>query len=99
MAAAGLRYNEAFPEDHGQEPDVTGLIVSWGDGKVAGGRLTDVAIAELHWLARGGLWRERSDQWLPPTALVHGRYLKLADHWRVRWQRASLFRKLCGEAR
>ncbi len=100
VAAAGLRYNEAFPEDHGQEPDVTGLLVAWSDGKAApSGRLMDAVHAELHRLARGYLRRERPDHWLPPTALVHERHLKLVDHWRVRRQRAWLFRELRGEAR
>ena len=89
---------------------MTGLLVALSDAKAAArGRLMDAAHAELHRLARGYLRRERPDHWLPPTALVHERHLKrgtaptprlpLVDHWRVRWQRAWLFRELCGEAR
>jgi RNA polymerase sigma factor (TIGR02999 family) len=73
-------------------PDVTGLLVAWGNGdEAARTRLIEAVYGELRRLARGYLRRERRDHSLPPTALVHEAYSKLVDQGRVRWQNRTQF--------
>jgi RNA polymerase sigma factor (TIGR02999 family) len=73
-------------------PDVTGLLVAWGNGdENARTHLVEAVYGELRRLARGYLQRERPDHSLAPTALVHEAYLKLVDQRRVRWQNRAQF--------
>jgi RNA polymerase sigma-70 factor (ECF subfamily) len=75
-----------------QLPDVTGLLVAWGDGdEAASERLMAAVYGELRRLARGFMRGERPDHSLPPTALVHEAYVKLVDQRRVRWQSRAHF--------
>ena len=73
------------------ESDVTGLLAAWSRGKEGADReLIEAVHGELRRLARGYLRRERADHSLPPTALVHEAYLKLAGQ-HVRWQNRAHF--------
>jgi RNA polymerase sigma factor (TIGR02999 family) len=72
--------------------DVTALLVAWSRGDAAAGApLMDAVYDELRRLARAHLRRERSDQSMPATALVHEAYVKLIDQRHVRWQNRAHF--------
>ena len=68
-------------------PDVTRLLVDWSNGdQQAADALMPLVYDELHRRAAGYLRRERPDQTLQSTALVHEVYLRLIDQNRVRWR-------------
>ena len=72
--------------------DVTTLLLAWNEGDdTARGRLIDAVYDELKRLARGHLRRERENQSLAPTALVHEAYFKLIDQRRMKWQNRAQF--------
>ena len=71
---------------------MTGLLVAWSRGdQAAGAPLMDAVYDQLRQLARAHLRRERSDQSLPATALVHEAYVKLVDQRHVQWQNRAHF--------
>jgi RNA polymerase sigma factor (TIGR02999 family) len=71
---------------------VTALLVAWSKGdESASTPLMDAVYQELRRLARASLRRERREQSLPATALVHEAYLKLVDQRRVQWQNRAHF--------
>lgn len=75
-----------------QATDVTALLVAWSKGdEAAGTPLMDAVYDELRRLARAHLRRERHDQSLPATALVHEAYVKLVDQRHVHWQNRAHF--------
>ena len=60
--------------------DVTGLLRQWGDGdREALDRLVPLVYEQLRRVAHQRLRRERPDQPLNTTGLVHDAYLKLVD--------------------
>ena len=68
-----------FLEDAPQA-EITQLLRAWGGGDEAAlDRLTPVVYDELRRMARRYLRRERPDNSLQATALVHEAYLKLVD--------------------
>jgi RNA polymerase sigma-70 factor (ECF subfamily) len=73
--------------------EITQALRAWGSGDVeALNRLTPVVYDELKRIAIGYLRRERPDNSLQPTALVHEAYLKLVDSSFAGWQdRAHFF--------
>ena len=92
-----------------QIPEVTGLLIAWGDGdRTALERLTPMVDIELRRIAEAYLSRERSGHILQTTALVNEAWMRLIDWQKSTWQNrahffgvaASLMRKiLVGEAR
>jgi RNA polymerase sigma-70 factor, ECF subfamily len=80
-------------------PGVTGLLVAWSDGDQAAQELVIAAVyGELKQLARSYLRRERGNQSVSATTLVHDAYLKLVDQRRVRWQSRSHFFGIAAQA-
>ena len=75
-----------------QNPDITRLLVAWGNGD---GRAFDdlapVIYDELRRLARSYLRRERPDHTLQSTALVHEAYIRMIDQREVNWRNRSHF--------
>jgi RNA polymerase sigma factor (TIGR02999 family) len=66
--------------DHSRVPDVTGLLLSWGQGDAAAlDRLVPLVYDELRRVARGRLRREAPGHSLQATALVHEVFLRLVD--------------------
>jgi RNA polymerase sigma factor (TIGR02999 family) len=92
-----------------QIPEVTGLLIAWGDGdRDALEQLTPMVDVELRRIAQSYLSREKSDHILQTTALVNEAWMRLIDWQKSSWQSrahffgvaASLMRKiLVGEAR
>lgn len=77
----------------GGTPEVTQLLLAWGDGDSAAfEQLVPLVHAELRRIARRHMGHERPDHTLQATALVNEAYMKLVDLRRVRWQdRAHFF--------
>jgi len=76
----------------GERGDITGLLVALNEGDDgARTRLIEAVHGELRKLARGYMRREPRDHSLPPTALVHDAFLKLAGQGRVQWQNRAQF--------
>jgi RNA polymerase sigma-70 factor (ECF subfamily) len=73
--------------------EITQALRAWESGDVeALNRLTPVVYDELKRIAIGYMRRERPDNSLQPTALVHEAYLKLVDASLTGWQdRAHFF--------
>jgi RNA polymerase sigma factor (TIGR02999 family) len=73
--------------------EITQALRAWGSGDAkALDRLTPVVYDELKRIAIGYMRRERPDNSLQPTALVHEAYLKLVDASFAGWQdRAHFF--------
>lgn len=72
--------------------DVTELLRAWSDGDSgARDRLMPLVYDELRRRAAAYLRRERRDQTLQPTALVHEAYLRLVDQRRAVWQNRAQF--------
>ena len=71
---------------------VTKLLVDWSNGnQEALEQLTPLVYGELRRLAARYLRKERPDQTLQSTALVHEAYLRLIDAKDVRWQSRAHF--------
>ncbi len=78
---------------------VTGLLVAWSNGdQAAQERVIAAVYGELKQLARSYLRRERGNESVSATALVHEAYLKLVDQRRVRWQNRSHFFGIAAQA-
>jgi RNA polymerase sigma factor (TIGR02999 family) len=81
------------------EHDVTQLLHEWSDGnQQALGELLPIIYDELRRLAHIYLRRERSDDTLQTTALVHEAYLRLVDQRAVKWQSRSHFFGIAAQA-
>jgi RNA polymerase sigma factor (TIGR02999 family) len=66
--------------DHSRVHEVTGLLLSWGQGDAAAlDRLVPLVYDELRRVARSHLRREPSGHALQATALVHEVFLRLVD--------------------
>ena len=73
-------------------PDVTQLLVNWGNGDQAAlDELLPLVNDELRRLARGYLRRENPGHTLQPTALVNEAYLRLIDQQNVHWHNRAHF--------
>jgi RNA polymerase sigma factor (TIGR02999 family) len=67
--------------------DITELLLAWCSGEPrALDRLTPLVYEELRRIARAQLRREKNDQTLQTTALVHEAYLRLVKTDRVSWR-------------
>ncbi|MBA2303998.1 MAG: sigma-70 family RNA polymerase sigma factor [Acidobacteria bacterium] len=72
--------------------DVTGLLLRWSEGDAAAlRRLLPLVYGELRRIARTQLRRDRPNQTLAPTALVHELYLRLVDQSRASWHDRAHF--------
>src|SRR3954468_14002208 len=70
--------------DPSPSPDVTGLLLSWGQGDAAAlDRLVPLVYDELRRVARGHLRREAPGHVLQATGLVHEVFLRLVAIDRV----------------
>ena len=79
--------------------DVTGLLVAWSEGdQTAQSHLMELVYAELKQLAKAYLRRERPNDSMAPTGLVHEAYLKLVDQRSVRWHNRSHFFGIAAQA-
>jgi len=75
-----------------QQPDVTQLLVSWGNGdQQALEQLIPLVYSELRRLADRYVRRERPGHTLQSTALVHEAWMKLIDQRNVHWQNRAHF--------
>ena len=82
-----------------EEHDVTGLLRQWSDGnQQALGELLPIIYDELRRVAHQYLHRERHEQILETTALVHEAYLKLIDQRSVNWQNRAHFFAIAAQA-
>ena len=71
---------------------VTQLLVAWRDGDGSAlDRLVPLVEAELRWLARGYLRRERRGHLLQTTALVNEAFVRLLNWRDVSWQNRAHF--------
>jgi RNA polymerase sigma-70 factor (ECF subfamily) len=81
------------------EHDVTLLLREWSNGsQQALTELLPIIYDELRRVARQYLHRERSEQTLETTALVHEAYLKLIDQHSVNWQNRAHFFAIAAQA-
>jgi len=82
-----------------EEHDVTSLLRQWSDGdQQALGNLLPIIYDELRRVAHQYLHRERHEQMLETTALVHEAYLKLIDQRSVNWQNRAHFFAIAAQA-
>src|SRR5262245_642370 len=78
----------ATPSSH----EITHLLLAWSDGDEAALELlTPLVHAELHRLAKGYMFGERTGHMLQTTALINEAYLRLIDWKNVRWQNRAHF--------
>lgn len=81
------------------EPNVTQLLVAWGNGdQAAFDRLAPAVHRQLHLLAAHYLAAERPGHVLQTTALVNEAYLRLVDWKDVQWQSRAHFFGLAAQA-
>ena len=74
------------------EPNITQLLVAWGDGdQAAFEHLAQAVHQELHRLAAQYMAGERPGHVLQPTALVNETYLRLVNWKQVDWQNRAHF--------
>jgi RNA polymerase sigma-70 factor, ECF subfamily len=72
--------------------EITRLLLAWSDGDQAAlEQLTPLVHAELHRLAKGYMFGERTGHMLQTTALINEAYLRLIDWKNVRWQNRAHF--------
>lgn len=72
--------------------EVTQLLLAWGGGdKQALDRLVPLVYDELRRLAQSYMRKERANQSLQTTALIHEAYLRLIDASRVQWRNRAHF--------
>ena len=80
-------------------PDVTGLLLAWGQGDAsAAERLLPAVYAELHRQAERAMRRENVEHTLQATALVHEAYLRLVDQRSVDWRNRAHFFGIAAQA-
>ena len=73
-------------------PDVTGLLLAWGNGDAtAGERLLSAIYDDLHRQAARAMRHEDDGHTLQATALVHEAYIRLVDQRRVEWRNRAHF--------
>ena len=73
-------------------PDATTLLRAWNEGDLAArDQLIAALYTDLHRRASGYLRKERRNQTLQPTALVHEAYLRLVKQERMVWQNRAQF--------
>jgi RNA polymerase sigma factor (TIGR02999 family) len=71
---------------------ITELLVNWSHGDQAAlNQLMPLVYDELRRLASSYLRRERNQDSLQPTLLVHEAYLRLIDQHQVNWQNRAQF--------
>jgi RNA polymerase sigma factor (TIGR02999 family) len=81
-----------LPDRNPPPPDVTPLLLAWGNGdESAGEQLLPAVYAELHRQAARAMRREAGEHTLQATALVHEAYLRLVDQRRVEWRNRAQF--------
>ena len=81
------------------DPNVTRLLLDWSHGdQQALAELMPIIYGELRRLAHNYLRRERPDNTLQTTALVHEAYLKLIDQRSVNWQNRAQFFAIAAQA-
>jgi RNA polymerase sigma factor (TIGR02999 family) len=74
------------------EPNITQLLVAWGNGdQAAFDRLAPAVHQQLHRLAAGYMAGERPGHVLQTTALVNEAYMRLVDWKDVQWQSRAHF--------
>lgn len=79
--------------------DVTTLLESWARREPgAADRLFALVYSDLRAMAQAQFRRERADQTLQPTALVHEAYLRLVDQTRVQWKSRGHFFAVAAQA-
>jgi RNA polymerase sigma factor (TIGR02999 family) len=79
-AQSGAGFPHNADDRRPRVPDVTDLLVSWGQGDAAAlDRLVPLVYDELRRVARRNLRREQPGHALQSTALVHEAYLRLVD--------------------
>jgi RNA polymerase sigma factor (TIGR02999 family) len=72
--------------------EITDLLLAWSEGdREALDQLTPLVYAELRRLAKSYLAKERHNQILQTTALIHEVYLRLIDWQNVHWQNRAHF--------
>ena len=82
-----------------EEHEVTLLLRQWSDGDhQALNALLPIIYDELRRVAHQYLHRERQEQTLQTTALVHEAYLKLIDQRSVDWQNRAHFFAIAAQA-
>lgn len=78
--------------------DITRLLRAWSSGdQAAFEQLAPVVYEELRRIARRHMMRERPDDTLQPTALVHEAYLHLIDVRSVGWHDRAHFFAVCAQ--
>jgi RNA polymerase sigma-70 factor, ECF subfamily len=90
---SAIRNPTPTENDMTQDPqEITQLLLAWSEGdKEAFDRLTPLIYSELHRLAKSYMRRERAQQTLQTTALIHEAYLRLIDADSVQWQSRAHF--------
>jgi RNA polymerase sigma-70 factor, ECF subfamily len=77
---------------------ITELLRAWSSGdEQALERLTPLVYPELRRIARRYMQREKPDNTLQPTALVHEAYLRLVDANIAQWQDRAHFFAVCAQ--
>ena len=80
-------------------PDITQLLVAWGNGdQAAFDRLAPAVHQHLHRLAAHYMAGERPGHVLQTTALVNEAYMRLVDWQGVEWQNRAHFFGLAAQA-
>ena len=78
----------AIPDSH----EVTELLLAWSEGdQEALDRLVPLVYDELRRLAQSYMRKERANQILQTTALIHEAYIRLIDANSVQWQNRAHF--------
>jgi RNA polymerase sigma-70 factor, ECF subfamily len=81
------------------EPDITQLLVAWGNGdQAAFDRLAPAVHQHLHQLAARYMAGERPGHVLQATALVNEAYIRLVDWKDVQWQNRAHFFGVAAQA-
>jgi len=89
---AMLARNPEHPITVEMARDVTALLIAWNEGDPdALERLMPLVYEELHRIAARQFRRERPENTLQATALVHEAYMKLVDQRRAHWQNRAQF--------
>jgi RNA polymerase sigma factor (TIGR02999 family) len=79
-------------QDHRSIPQITSLLIAWGDGRrEALDELVPAVYEDLRRIAAGYMRRESAGHLLQPTALVSEAYLRLIDQRRVKWRNRAHF--------